>query len=113
MELTIPLSKENLWTILTELRGQFEELYGSRLINLILYGSQARGDAEPGSDIDVLVVLKGPVNPGEEIERVGEITASLSLRYDVVISCTYISADRFYNERSPLLLNVHHEGIVL
>lgn len=113
MELTIPLSKENLWTILTELRGQFEELYGSRLINLILYGSQARGDAEAGSDIDVLVVLKGPVNPGEEIERVGEITASLSLRYDVVISCIFISTDRFYKERSPLLLNVHREGIVL
>ncbi len=35
----------------------------------MLFGSQARGDKMPGSDIDVLVVLKGPVRPGEEIRR--------------------------------------------
>ncbi|MEG4457023.1 nucleotidyltransferase domain-containing protein [Microcoleus sp. N9_A1] len=56
---------DKLKTILTQLRSQFEQLYGDRLTQMVLYGSQARGDAHPDSDIDVLVVLKGQVNPGE------------------------------------------------
>jgi len=47
--------------ILAELRSRFEALYGVRLIHMVLYGSPARGDAHADSDIDVLVVLQGPV----------------------------------------------------
>ena len=98
-------------TILTELRRRFEELYGERLVHMVLFGSQARGDAESGSDIDVLVVLKGSVSPGQEIRRTSEMKAALSLHYDVVISCTFISADRYATERSPFLINVRREGV--
>jgi predicted nucleotidyltransferase len=67
--------------ILAQLRAGLEVLYGSRLVHLILYGSQARGEATAESDIDVLVVLQGSVEPGAEIARVGYLTASLSLQY--------------------------------
>jgi predicted nucleotidyltransferase len=102
---------EKLRTILAELRRRFEALYGERLVQMVLFGSYARGDAAPGSDIDVLIVLRGPVNPGEEISRTGELTASLSLQYDVVISRIFISAEQFSGEQSPLLLNVRREGV--
>jgi predicted nucleotidyltransferase len=98
-------------TIVAELRTSLEALYGDRLVKMILFGSHARGDAEPGSDIDVLVVLEGKVNPGKEIERTSKIRASLCLHYDVVVSCLYISAERYTTEQSPLLLNVRREGI--
>jgi predicted nucleotidyltransferase len=104
---------EKLTAILAELRRRLEALYGPRLVRLVLYGSQARGDAEPGSDIDVMVVLKGPVKPGDEIARTGEIAAPLSLEHDVVISCVFVSAERFDHEQSPLLLNVRREGVAL
>jgi len=102
---------ERLRSLLAELRSRFEALYGPRLVRLMLFGSQARGDAEPGSDIDVLVVLEGPVRPGEEIARTGEITAGMSLENNVVISCTFIPADRFEREESPLMINVRREGV--
>lgn len=99
--------------ILTELRHRLTELYGSRLDRLLLFGSQARGDAEEGSDVDVLVVLHSEVRPGEEIRRTGGIVAELSLSNDLVISCAFISSLRFISGKSPFLLNVHREGIVL
>jgi predicted nucleotidyltransferase len=79
----------------------------------MLFGSQARGDADPGSDIDVLVVLEEPVRPGEEIARTGEVTAEISLENNVVISCTFTSADQFEHEESPLMINVRREGVLV
>lgn len=97
--------------ILVDLRRKLEELYGPRLVRLVLFGSHARGDAEPGSDIDVLVVLRGEVNPGEEIRRTGGIIADLSLANDVVISCLFIDEFRFMHRNGPLLRNIRKEGI--
>ena len=107
------LTPEKLSHVLAELRSQLDELYGSRLVRLMLYGSQARGDAMPGSDVDVLVVLTGPVNPAAEIERATPVTAALSLEHDIVISCLYVSEERYIQENSPLLLNVRREGVVV
>ncbi len=100
-----------LKTILAELRGRFEGLYGDRLLRLILYGSQARGDARRWSDIDVLVVLRRPVQPGQEIRRTGGIVSELSLQYDTVIQCMFMEEERFREDDEPLLYNVRREGI--
>jgi len=97
--------------IMGELRQRFGEFYGKRLVELILFGSQARGDAAPGSDIDVLVVLRGPVSPAREIDRVGAVTAALSLKHNAVVSCVFVSASRYVRERSPLLINIRREGV--
>ncbi|HXX22497.1 MAG TPA: nucleotidyltransferase domain-containing protein [Terriglobia bacterium] len=102
---------ERLQNLLAELRRRFEALYGPRLVRLMLFGSQARGDAEPGSDIDVLVVLEGPMRPGEEIRRTLDSVAELSLENNAVFSCVFVSRERFENERSPLLINVRREGV--
>lgn len=100
-------------TIVKDLRSRFESLYGPRLVNMVLYGSHAQGDAVPGSDIDVLVVLEGPVDPGGEIARTGKITADLSLEHDAVISCVFMDEDRFTTRNGPFLRNVRRKGIVL
>ena len=102
-----------LATILSELRARLERVYGPRLVKLVLYGSQARGDAEEGSDIDVLVVLEGPVDPGLEIARTEMDVADVSLAHDIAIACYFVSRQQFEEERSPLLMNVRREGVAL
>lgn len=97
--------------ILTELKPELQSLYGERLARLVLFGSHARDEAVSGSDIDLLVVLRGSVIAVEEIQRTGPLLAALSLKYDHVVSCTYVSADRYASERSPLLINIHREGV--
>jgi uncharacterized protein (UPF0332 family)/predicted nucleotidyltransferase len=112
LDLVASITREKLNLILVELRHQLEALYGSRLVNLVLYGSQARGDPEPGSDIDVLVVLEGPVDPDQEIQRTSEIVAALSLKHGVLISRMFVDRDRAATENSPFLNNVRRDGIV-
>ncbi|MHC5610268.1 MAG: nucleotidyltransferase domain-containing protein [Nostoc sp.] len=87
------------------------EIYGDRLVKMVLFGSQARGEASKDSDIDVLVVLEGNVNPGEEIKKTSDVVAELSLEYDQVISRPFIDESRFNSYNSPLLQNIRREAI--
>jgi predicted nucleotidyltransferase len=103
--------KHKLTTILAELRRRFEVIYGMRLVRMMLFGSQARGDAEPGSDIDILVVLRGEVSPCDEIARTIEDVADVSLHHNEVVCCVFVSAEQFEHELSPLLHNIRREGV--
>jgi len=101
-------------TIISELRGLLEACYGERLKRLVLFGSQARGDADPESDIDVLVVLAGPVDTAEEWKRTGDMLYDLMCAHEcILISCIFMDEERFAKERSPLLLNVRREGVAV
>ena len=97
--------------ILSDLKRLLAGRYGPRLAKLVLFGSQARGDEDAESDIDVLVVLRGPVNWGEELDRTNEELTEFSLDRDVVISCVFISEEEYERGQSPLLLNVRREGM--
>lgn len=99
--------------ILQELKREFETIYGDRLVEMILYGSQARGDARRDSDIDVLVVLEGEVSPGEEIRRTGHATSRICLDHDVVLSRLFVSSGDYGANTEGLYRNAHTEGVPL
>ena len=103
----------NLTEILAELRREFAQIIGDQFVGLYLYGSQARGDAHAGSDIDVLVVMRGEFDYPELLSKTSEIVARLSLENDVVISRAFVSKARFDREQSPFLLNVRREAVAI
>ncbi len=101
-------------TILAELRALLEACYGERLKRLVLFGSQARGDADPESDIDVLVVLAGPVDSAEEWKRTGDTIYDLMCAHEyILISCIFMDEERFVTRNGPLLRNIRREGIAV
>lgn len=97
--------------IVREFREEAEKLYGSRLKNIILYGSYVKDRATEDSDIDLVVVLDGDVAPGEEIDRMIDIITELNLNYGILLSVYPVSEKKFNTVDSPLLLNVRKEGI--
>ncbi len=97
--------------LLKELSDELAQVLGERLEQVLLYGSYARKEEHPDSDLDILVVVRGDFNYASLIRQTSELVARLSLQYDVVISRAFISKERFENERSPFTLNVRREGI--
>ena len=58
--------------VLLNFRAALEKMYGERIDRVVLYGSQARGDASPDSDYDVAVFLNGVENTSDrwaELDR--------------------------------------------
>ncbi len=78
---------------------------------IILFGSQARGEARLESDVDVLVVVKDEQDYGDLIQRTSDRVGRLSLEYDIVISRAFVSRERYDHEESPFLINVRREGV--
>ncbi len=107
------MNAEGLQLILSKVKQGLTECYQDLLESVILYGSQARGDATDSSDIDVLVVLKSMLHPCDEMDKTLEFMSQICLDYDVVISWQFISATEFYDRNSPFIFNVRREGIVL
>jgi len=103
----------NIKEILNELKSELKRIYGDNLKHLLLYGSYARERAEPGSDIDVLVVLEKFNNVWEEVKRNSEFISEICLKYGVVISLVPIKAIKYNTLKTPLIINVKREGIPL
>lgn len=99
--------------LLADLRAALEALYGDRLVHLVLYGSQARGDTHDESDVDVLVVLRGPVQPGREIRRMGTMRTRIGLQYEQALSLLPVSKSDYQARSSAWLQNVCREGVML
>ncbi|MBV8886104.1 MAG: nucleotidyltransferase domain-containing protein [Chroococcidiopsidaceae cyanobacterium CP_BM_RX_35] len=104
---------EKLIAILAELRHYLEVLHGEQLVQVVLYGSQARGDAKPDSDIDILIVLQPPVDATAQINRTGDFVAALSLQHNTVVSRAFVSDEQFHNQNGPFFRNVRREGITV
>ena len=101
----------NIRKILKKLKKELMRIYGDQMHSILLYGSRARGDERPDSDIDILIVLKDEFNYSEMLNLSSDLTASLSLENDVVISRAFVSKEQFENRQIPFLMNVRREGI--
>jgi predicted nucleotidyltransferase len=79
---------------------------------LLVFGSRARGDAAPGSDLDLFIELE-EATPGIR-ERISELAWEVGFELDRMISTVVVTRDDLEQGAmgaNPLLLNVEREGV--
>jgi predicted nucleotidyltransferase len=107
------MTKRQLQQLLAEVKSDLVKLYGDRLVAVVLYGSQARGEAGSQSDVDIAMVLKDYGRDFIEIDRTSEIVARLSLAYDTIIALIPLREKDWRKKQSSFLQNVRREGVLV
>jgi len=97
--------------LISRIRDKLAELYGSRLKGVVLYGSEARGEAQEDSDIDLLVLLEPPIKLGEEIRTIVHALYPLQLEVIRPIHAMPTDAKAYEAGEIALYRNVKQEGI--
>ncbi|MBU4201259.1 MAG: nucleotidyltransferase domain-containing protein [Verrucomicrobia bacterium] len=106
--------KENIsYQILAEIREQLLLVYGDRLEDVILYGSAAVGQMTEDSDIDIIILLKGPVHLLHDLETALYALLPLSQKYNHPISPKPVNARQYKTMDVPLFSRTRREGLRL
>ncbi len=98
---------------LDDVKRALAKIYGHRLSGIYLYGSYARGDFTEGSDIDLIIALKGEVNPWQEVNQLSDVLSTICLNHNLLISTYPVSEKWVQGRQSPLFENVRREGILV
>ena len=97
---------------MTQFRAALDEMYGERIERVVLFGSRARGDAQPDSDYDIAVFLKDMNDRWAEFDRLALIeTGIIATTGAVVHAMPYLASA--YGERTMLMYAIRHEGLDL
>ncbi len=104
------LSPEIREEIVSGLLGIFKD----NVDRIILYGSVARGDDTPDSDVDVAVIVKDKID-SETWKRFIKWNSDLCLEHDKLFSILDIDKSRYDDYKDILFFyrNIQREGIVL
>ena len=98
--------------VLTRFRAALNEIYGTRIERVVLFGSRARGDARPDSDYDVAVFLNDLSDRWAEADRIAVTTTDILRETGALIHAMPYPAGA-YRERTPLMHEIRHEGVDL
>ena len=109
-------TKNELNSILQKLTQIYRSVYGENLVQVILYGSYARGDYHTDSDVDVVAIVHGDRKTLQhQLKKVWDSSCELELEYDTILSPTVIPYEEFkqYQTDLPYYRNISQEGVVL
>ena len=102
--------------IVYELREGAAHIFPQERIDAVLFGSCARGDAEFGSDIDVLLLVDSSREAiSERSWRIGDLAGELLMEHGLLVSPIVENREYFHSnaESLPLFRNIQTEGVKL
>lgn len=91
----------------------YRKVYGQDIVEIVLYGSYARGDYSEDSDIDIVAVVQGSrLALQEKLKAVWDMSTDIGLENDVIVSPTVIPYDEYaaYKQTLPYYRNIAEEG---
>jgi uncharacterized protein len=107
------IEARTLEEVLRDMDVALRDLYGERYRGLVLYGSRARGEADEGSDVDLLLLLEEPVEIGKEIRRSSGVVATLALEAGLALSLIPVGIEEYQASLDPYLINARAEGALV
>lgn len=96
--------------------AEIKKIYGKHLRRVILFGSYARGDFRPDSDIDIMILLDiSDMYWKEYSQQLFYMTYDFNLDNDLDIKPIVKSGDHFgkWVVNYPFYANINKEGVVL
>lgn len=99
--------------ILRRFRAAVTEIYGDRLERVVLYGSRARGDADPDSDYDVAVFLRDMPDRFAEMNRLADVATDILYNQGGFVHAMPYLAATYNDPRMPLMHEIRAEGVDL
>lgn len=99
--------------ILARFRAALAKTYGERLERAVLFGSRARGDAQPDSDYDVAVFLRDMPDRFAELNRLADLSTDILYETGGLIHAMPYQAKTYNDARMPLMHEIRAEGIDL
>ncbi|HYN21902.1 MAG TPA: nucleotidyltransferase domain-containing protein [Thermoanaerobaculia bacterium] len=103
------LTDETRREIKTRLKAAFQD----RLQGVLVYGSAARNESREESDLDLMVLLDGPVRLGRDLDTIVEALYPVQLEIDVPIHVTPVSAEVFEAGEYGIYRNARRDGVYL
>jgi len=93
-------------------RLELTEGHSGAIEQMLLYGSKARGDARPESDLDVLLVVRNEAAARKrELRRIGYLLAAASNAVPSILAYTSDEWENRKNSGSPFRRNVERDEI--
>lgn len=107
-------TRQEVAAIVAELCSRIALLFPEDKIEAILFGSYARGDADPGSDIDVLLLVDASRQDiSDRNWQVGNLAAELLLNHGIVVS-PFVENREYFNRNLqlfPFYRGIEREGV--
>jgi uncharacterized protein len=100
-------------SIVQKCKEALSRYYGSRLQGVILYGSMARAEAVPASDIDLLVLLSPPFDYFAELRQIVDLLYPIQLESERLISAKPALAADYEVGSISLYRNARREGVAV
>ena len=97
--------------LLRRIKASLEAAFGDRLRGVVLYGSEARGEATPDSDIDIMVLLTGPVALGRDLRTIIDALYPLQLEMDRILEAFPVDEEDYLRGEYAWYREAQKDGI--